>query len=180
MINLMPEELKKQMKAARLNTILVNFLVIMFFAIIFLVFTCISTYLILNNIEQKAKGGSVITPYTLAKSKVDDIKTQISGAEYMLSNYVPYSSVLTKIGSVLPSGVIIDSISLNNDAFNSKINLKLNAKSSDITQQLTDRFTSPIFSEPNLINTNADSQNAFGYPVEVNISVRINKAQLYE
>ncbi len=178
MINLLPNEFKRQSKAARTNAILLNNLIILLFASGFIAIICFSTCLMLNNIKNMAaKVENSTTPYTMAKSKIDAINTNLSGANSILNNFTPYSSILTGIGSVLPTGVIIESISLSNASINSPVNITLKAKSNDVVEQLNQNFSgSSLFSgysPPTNIST--DPADKTGYPIIMNITVTINR-----
>lgn len=177
MINLLPIDIKKQTKAARTNSILLNYSVILLFASGFLAFVCVSTFIILKNIESSSAKNSS-TPYSIAKSKVDEINTKIAGAESIMNSSVFYSGILTSIGNVLPTGVIIKSISLSNNSINSPINIKLNAKTNELATQLKDKFIGPTFSGYNLIETTSDPSDSTGYPVIINITVSINRTSI--
>jgi Tfp pilus assembly protein PilN len=180
MINLLPDENKKQLRAARSNTVLIKCLLWTLASATFLILICIATYFILNNTNNQ--GGTINdnsalnASYDKAKIDLEDIKSKISYAENVLNHQIPYSNIILGIASSLPNGVILEKLSLSdNIASNPTIILNARAKSIDSTAAMKDNFSKiSLFSNysQTVVSETTDSS---AYPVSLNINIDINK-----
>jgi Tfp pilus assembly protein PilN len=167
MINLLPNGTKQQIRAARTNAILLNYIIFLGLAIIFLALACAATYLILTN----EKNSATNQPKTTQSSQTDNQST----AKDILDQQISYSNIITGIAAALPSGVILDKLSLSNNSFNMPLTLQFYARSTDDAAKLKDNFKSTLFSNPSIQSTLTDSNGPSGYPNKITISVTINK-----
>lgn len=180
MINLLPEDTKKQIRSARSNTILFSCLIFLFIATAFLALACSSTYLLLNNIKAESEKEAVeassgTTLYAQFNSQADTIKNNLTTAKGILDRQVSYSSIITKIANALPSGMVLNSLSLSNTIVGAPITLQIYTNSTDNIPKLKDGFRSSPFSNYNLQETKTDSGGPNGYTTKVTVSVTINK-----
>ncbi|HPF30989.1 MAG TPA: hypothetical protein PLO25_01595 [Candidatus Saccharibacteria bacterium] len=176
MINILPDEIKSQKKAARINGQLLNYITILLFSLGFLAIACGTTYYILKNIETKSQEIIKLeNEYSQAMSKVSDINNSLDNVQSIMNNDVIYSNILLAIGKAIPAQAIIKSLSINEKDLSSPVTIKILSKSSDIVSQLGNNFSNPIFSNYNLVETNPNSTDTSGYPVEITITVLINR-----
>lgn len=176
MINILPDEIKSQKKAARINGQLLNYITILLFSLGFLAIACGTTYYILKNIEIKSQEIIKLeNEYSRAMSKVSDINNSLDNVQIIMNSDILYSNILLAIGKAIPTQSIIKSLSINEKDLDSPVTIKILSKSSDIVSQLGNNFSNPIFSNYNLVETNPNSTDTSGYPVEITITVLINR-----
>jgi len=180
MINLLPEDTKKQIRSARANTILFSCLIILFIAVAFLMLACSSTYLLLNSIKADSEKAAIeassgTTLYAKFNSQADTIRSNLLTARGILDQQISYSDIITKIANAIPSGIILDSLSLNKTTIGTPITLQLYANSTDNISKLKNGFQLPTFSNYNLQETKTDSGGPNGYTTKITITVTINK-----
>ena len=181
MINLLPEETKRQLRAAHTNVALVKYLFFSGIAVAFLVLACITSYLFLNNNKSVANDTtdndqSNSTSQSTVQKQLDSLTTSISTAKSILREQVSYSDIITGIAAALPSGVVLDKLTLDNNTIGTAITLQAHARSSDNITLLKDNFSkSALFSNYNLISPTTNSSSSSTHPVAISIGITINK-----
>lgn len=185
MINLLPNETKKQIRAARTNVILINFVVYVSIAIAFLAAACAVTYFFINNSKTIAeKSNQTVSQtttdaYNLAKSQANAINLSLTSAKTILDKQISYSSIITGIGAALPNGVIIDSLSLSNSTIGKPMVLRLLSRSASNETLITENLQkSSLFSNVTVQSTENVEGDTSGYPVVFNINLIINKVAI--
>lgn len=168
MINLLPNETKQQIRAARTNSILIRYMIILGFAFTFLALACAATFLFLLNIEETNENGTKNTSQSSTNNQSTITKN-------ILDQQVSYSELIMGIAAALPSGTILDSLSINDNALNAPMTLQIHARSTDDAAKLKDSFKPPLFSNTNINSTTNDSSGPTDYHVKVTVSVTINK-----
>lgn len=181
MINLLPYDNKKQIHAARFNVVLGNCLTLVICAIIFMTLSCVSSYAYINKLKASANTTTSTnnsdSDSVATLSKANNIRADLANAQTVLNNRVSYYKVLTTITSALPTGVILDSLSVKDTTINSPITLSFHSKTNDISNTITKNLrNNPLFSNAVVksINTTSDNQNGYNYVITV--VVNINRA----
>ena len=101
---------------------------------------------------------------------------EFANARNIISKQISYSNIIIGIGNVLPKGVIIDSLLLNNNTLNSPVTIKAHAKSYDNTATLKTNFQNSAQFSNFSIKSQVMNQNGLsGYPVEFSFEVTINR-----
>jgi len=181
MINLMPDDSKKEIRAARTNVILSRYIIIVIFAIVFLGLVNGGAYYILDGVKKSAEtaiasNSSNDTSYGSVQAEVDTLKQSLTGAQVILDQEVRYSKVLTTISSLVPSGVILDSISLSQAKFDTPVTLQAYAKTTADANALQTAFAaSPSFANVKIQSISSQS-SVSGYPVSATLNLTILKA----
>ena len=181
MINLLPAETKRQLRAAHTNAALIKYLFFSGIAVAFLVLACVTSYLFLNNNKSVASnttdnGQSSSVLQATAQKQLDSLITSISTAKSILREQVLYSDIVTGIAAALPSGIVLDKLTLDNNTIGTAVTLQAHARSSDNTSLLQDNFSkSALFSNYNLISPTTNSSSSPGYPIAISIGITINK-----
>lgn len=183
MINLLPEDQKKELRAARTNVTLLRYNIFTLVGLALLTLMCGLFFVILldnkrvateNNSDNIRKAGA----YQEVKASADEYKANLATAKKILDNEVTYTDTVFAIASAMPAGVVLDSLALSAQDFGSQVSLTARAKSIPTATALKQRFqTSKVFSNVyfQTITKEADSEQASAYPITVNISVKINK-----
>lgn len=182
MINLMPDNDKKELRAARVNTVLVRYIFIIVLAFLFLVMLLAGSYLLLGQTKQSAlqlidANETKAAVYSSTKTQVDALSSSLTETRSILNQEVLYSNVLMNIGQQMPAGTVLEKVSLTATSFSgSPMTLKAYAKTSDAAVTLRQNFqTSQIFSNVNFESVSDTSGGIPGYPVTVSMTLTINK-----
>jgi Tfp pilus assembly protein PilN len=182
MINLLPDEVKKEIRAARSNVALFNYIIIIFLAVLFLAGIFATVYVVLTNTKTNAENvikenHSRTTSYTSVQQQADSLKASLSTAKTILDRQTLYSKVLTGIAGAMPSGVVISNLNLSPTALGTPITLQAYAKSTADALKLKDNFQrSSLFSGVSFQSlTPGSASAASGYPIGITLSLTINK-----
>lgn len=181
MINLLPDNAKRQIKAGRTNIVLVRYIVFLIFGIVFLALISTAVYLFLMNSKANAEALIKVDTnkddsYLSVQAQATTLRSGLSTAKSILDQEVSYSDILIGVAKALPKGVVIDSLSLDASTFGTPIKIEANAKSTDHALKLKDSFQkSPLFSNFSLQNISTNQSSTNGYPVTATISVTINR-----
>lgn len=183
MINLLPDDTKKDIRAARSNVILLryNFLTLVAIGLL----ACISAlfYYIMHNTQSNAvttthDNSALAASYQDVRKNADEYRANLSVASQILKNSTDYTNILMSITKLLPSGVIMENITLNSTDFGKPTTLSAHAKTFEKATELKQNFEgSPLFTNVHLQNVTDDGDQATapGYPISVSIVVQVNK-----
>lgn len=135
MINLLPYEQKKTLTAARTNTVLLRYNIILIAAAGFLALATAVVYFYLTSVQAAAEAkvqdnqqreGS----YAQVKQDAAAFKAQLDDANAIFNNELSYSTALVRFANLFPKGATISQMSLNSESF---------SKPTSLTVQLSDR-----------------------------------------
>lgn len=177
MINLLPYDTKQDIRAARINVILVRYIIILGISAGFLVVACLVTYLFINNsfLTEKSAGTNNATS-TNIQSQANTLKSNFATAKSILDQQISYSKVIAAIANALPTGAKLSFLSLDDGSFGTTTNLTVLATAANHENVLKTNFaSSPYFSNYKLISTEASQDPTSKYPFVINISITINK-----
>lgn len=181
MINLLPNEEKRQIRAARTNVILLRYLIIIALAFMFLALITGASYYMLHQVNassqqqiaDRSNAGSKRRSTTSAQNQ--SFEASLVQAESLLATQVSYSTVLEHLGSALPSGVVLKSLTLTANSFNQPTSLEFLATSDSVANQLEKSLqASPYFSSVTPGTVNNDSGDPT-YPISITYTVTINR-----
>ena len=158
MINLLSPETKKQIRAARMNVVLVNYCVMIGVAALCLAAVFgVGFWADMNDQRsaQEAKDASTLAAqeYSKTRTAATDFANNLATAKIILANNISFSKLLTDIASVVPSGVILNNLSLGTNTKNAPITISGRATSSQKAIDLKNSLeASPIFENVSFIN----------------------------
>jgi len=182
MINLMPDDAKKEIRSARANVILTRYIIVILLAFVFLVLLLAGSYVVLTQTKNSAQqlidaNGTKAEVYSTTKAQVDALSSSLSETKTLLNQEVLYSNVLVNIGQHMPEGTVLSGITLDTASFaGTPVTLKAYAKTTDAAVSLREKFQSaPIFSNVNFESV-SDSAGITGYPVSVSMTLIVTKA----
>lgn len=183
MINLLPNNDKRQLQAARTNSLLIRYNLLMAAIIVFLGLAVGVTYVYLNTVKNSsesviADNAARVSDYASVQREASEFRANLATAKQILSHEVTYSNVVLEIAGLLPPGVVLDNLSLDANTFGTPITLIAHTKSYDAAIELKNTFqSSSLFSDVHFttITSTVDADNATNYPVTVNLSVTIKK-----
>ncbi|HRN96859.1 MAG TPA: PilN domain-containing protein [Candidatus Saccharibacteria bacterium] len=181
MINLLPDDAKRQIKAGRTNIILIRYMIFLVFGAIFLTLISAAVYLFLMNSKANAEQSIKIdsskdSSYLSVQAQAAALRSSLTTAKSILDQEISYSNILDGIAKALPQGVVIDTLSLSASTLGTPITIQARAKSTEDALKLKDSFQkSPLFSNFSLQSISTNKSGSNDYPVTATISVIINK-----
>lgn len=185
MINLLPAEIKSNIKAARANSTVIRYIIILAVSGILLGLGCLVVY----NINQAALDTATKALKPTTGSSAGSSSSQLATAnEYrnklqevqtsVVPNQINYSKILTTIGSAIPSGVIIDTLDLSATSFSSTIKIQTYANSDSSAGKIKTSlenastvFTSVVINNQSILPTPMYEK----YSISVELTVSLNK-----
>lgn len=181
MINLLPPEEKKQLHAARSNTLLIRYNILLGVIVAFMGIAVAITYVFLNSTQQSAQ--ATISQNEAKASQYDSVKTQaaqfrqhLATAKQILDNEVTYSKVILEIAQLIPSGVILQNLALDSQTFGTETTLIAQAKTYDDAIALKDSFSkSTLFTNVHFQSITSAGSSGGQYPITVNLNITIQK-----
>ena len=187
MINLMPDDAKVQLRAARTNVALLRYILIIFLAVAFLVLILFGSVFLLNlgkaSSQQLIDSNNVKAEvYNSTKSQVDALSASLSEAKGILDQEVLYSHVLTNFAQQMPTGTVINKLTLNAASFGTTpMTIQVYAKTTNDAVALRDKFqSSPFFTKVSFQNISDSNGGIDGYPVSAMMTLSLTKAAAQE
>lgn len=182
MINLLPYDKKRDLKASRNNTAMIKSLILLGAAALFLTAGCMATMFFLNNSKEVnddlSKNATLSAETISINQKAAKARSDLSTAQKILDNQISYSKLLSLIASTLPSGVILDGLDVNNATINDPITLELHTSTTDKIHQIAQNFqSSAAFSSYDFVSAKQDPSSS-AYPTSITVKVKINKGNL--
>ncbi len=184
MINLLPEVNKKELRAARMNVLLLryNVLTLITVALLLLIIGGFYAYLATSKFTAEAsyaESKEKASAYSETKKEADEYRANLSTAKQILDNRVNYTAVVLGISEILPKGVVLDSITLTQQDFGNQTTISTSAANYEAISQLKKNFeNSKIFSNVHF-QTITESENPIDdkHPINVLISVKVNEVE---
>lgn len=146
MINLLPTNNQKDIKARRSSFIFFKYIIVIGSAVAFLILASLTTNIFLS-IAKNTENSTDTSNSELASVELElsAYKTNISQAEQILNNQVSYSRLLLNLASLLPSGSIIRQIDVNESSIQSSFNIEFMLKPEVNKDQLANSLKSSGF-----------------------------------
>lgn len=181
MINLLPNNRKDDIRAARANVILVRYISLVLLAIVFTMGVFYLSYTVLrttmNSNEQIIASNDLKADvYSGTKKEVDALSTKLNEAKTILAQEVRYSQLLPKLGQLLPANTILGPATFDDASFNgSPMELIVYAKSANETTVVQNQLrSSPLFLQV-AIKSTEETGGPKDHPVKISLSVTLNK-----
>jgi Tfp pilus assembly protein PilN len=183
MINLLPLEDKRQIRAGRTNSLLIRYNIFLFGALIFLIMAILVTYVYLNSAKSSAEqtikdNQTRVASFAPVEAKAEAFRTNLSIAKQILDREVSYSKVVLEIAQLLPSGVVLGNLDLDAQTFGTETVLAAQAKSYASALSLKDAFQkSTIFSNVHFQSITAGGTGSYPYTVNLGVTIRKDSAK---
>lgn len=182
MINLLPTDIKQDIRAARMNVVLTRYMIVILLSAVFLGMVAWGSFFLLGQIHSSSErlieaNDTKAAVYSKTKAQVDALSASLREAKGILDQEILYSNVLVNIAQQMPPNTVIDKISLDATSFSgTPLTLKVYAKSSADAIALRDKFQgSRFFSGVNFQSVSDTSGGIDGYPVSATITVTLNR-----
>jgi Tfp pilus assembly protein PilN len=177
MINLLPPEDKRQLRAARTNTLLARYNIILLAAVAFLGLAIGVVYIYLTTTKAGAdatvsENATETAQYAGVVEEANQFRNNLSIAKQILDREITYTNVLLNIAQVMPAGVELESLTLDAETFGAETTLSASARDYDRALAFKDALqNSPYFSDVHF-QTVDDSQSG-DHPLLISINVTI-------
>ena len=182
MINLLSNDQKDDIRAARTNVILLRYMGIILLAIVFIIGIFYVSYTVLRTTmdstdEIIASNDLKADVYSDTKQEVDALSAKLNEARGILNQEVRYSKLLPKLGQLMPAGTILGNIELSSATFNgTPVDIVVYAKSAGEATTLQSQFqSSPLFTQVTIKSTE-ETGGPTAHPVKISLNVTFNKA----
>lgn len=171
MINLLSANDQRQLAAARTNTLLLRYTILLGVFVVILVAEILGVYIIMNvgKIQNQATiqdNNSKAAGYTAVKKQADAFRTDLATAKYILDKQVPYTTLMLTIAQNLPHGAILGKLTIDPTTFGTPTTFTVNANSYDATigvktaLQNTKINDVPLFSSVSFQSVSVDENRA--------------------
>lgn len=188
MINLIPSETKRQLRAARMNSVLLNYCILLLLAALSIASVFGVGFWLTFNEHQSAdasrqQGEQAAAAYATTRQVAESFKNDLKQAKTILGSQVSMYNLITRIAALVPPGVILSNLSLDTNA-TSTTPLAISAKAKNydgIIRLKNNLITSHVFDSVSIINTTNSPvdprQDPVGaaYPIAANLSAQLSK-----
>ena len=136
MINLLPAEDQRQLAAARTNTLLLRYTILLSIFVVVLVIEILGVYIVVNigksqNETTISENNAKAANYAPIKQQADAFRSNLAMSKYILDKQVPYTTLMLALSQSLPSGSVIDKISIDPATFGTPNTLSVKTTSYD-------------------------------------------------
>lgn len=185
MINVLPYEYKAEIRAGRTNVILIRYITILLLAAVVLGGLVAGSYVVISgtkaNAEQKAaENDARLLGFQKIRTDADEFRSDLATSRAIIDSGVSFSKLVYDIADTIPEGVVLDNLTLDPATFGTPITINANAKQFSDGTRLRDELAAntKVFSGVQLLSirsSDASAGSTSGYPVQVSLSVTINK-----
>lgn len=185
MINLLPDDTKRDIRAARMNVVLLRYNMLTIAAIGLLLVICLFFYVILgvnqsSSVSKTTDNSAKAKSFDSVRKEAEEYSSNLSIANKILNNGVNYTNIIFAITELLPDGVVLDSINLNASDFGRQTTFAAHAKTKEKALELKENFQkSSVFSNvyfENVTDSSAEQQPV-PYPISVTVSAKLEKVE---
>lgn len=183
MINLLPPNTKHQLHAARSNTLLLRYNILLAVIVVLALLAVGFTYLYLSQEKARAEqsivdSSSRLAAYRDIEKEASEFRANLSTAKAILSGETAYTQTILRIAKLIPSGVILSELNLDPTTFGASTTLNARAKSTNDAIRLKDSLqNSDLFTNVSFQTVSSADQGG-GYPITVTMNATIDKKAL--
>ena len=122
MINLLPPDEKRQLAAARTNTLLLRYSVLLVGIVGVLALETLGMYLVVDTGTAQSKqtiqeNEQKTASYSTTKQQAEVFASNLATAKYVLGKQVPYTTLIFALAGSLPEGTVLDVVALDPATF---------------------------------------------------------------
>lgn len=145
MINLLPEERKSDINAARTNVLLLRYNFISLGLLGLVIVLCAGLYLVLNDSSTTAQrvvetNSAQATKYAKVETDANKYTKDLSVASQIFKNSISYTDLIISITKLLPPHVILEGLVFNSSSLSQQATLNAKAVGYDDAIQLKYNF----------------------------------------
>ena len=186
MINLLPPDNRRQLRAARSNLLLVRYNVGLTLAAAFLGLVTLAIYFILSGMQQAAEQNiasnqAKVSNFSTVQAEADAYQKSLTEAKSLFDEEIQYSKLYLEIANTLPSGTALDTLELDASTLGTPLELPVKIRGEQQAQALLSAFqSSALFNNTasyGTLSMNTGDDNAT-YPYIITVKVTINKGAI--
>lgn len=180
MMNLLPPEEQRQLRAARANSLLLRYVILLFVVAGFLSLSVAVTYFYLTSTitsadEAIAENQAKVSGYQDVKKSAETFRSNLTTAKQILNNEVTYTTFILKLASLMPAGTVLDKLALDSQTFGTATTLSASAKTYDDAIELKDALQASALFEEVSFQSIVTNSNQNGYPLTITFNVTFKK-----
>ena len=185
MINLLPVEERRQLKAARANTLLVRYVIITIVVVLVLLGMVGAVRHLLAQqftaAEQRiADNLAKTTSYQEVQNQADALRSSLDSAKGALASDIHYSNALLNIAAALPSNVTVKSLSLDAQSLGQEMTLETTVDSEEQAYAIKKHLDESEFVVPGSVKYGkliAPADSNSGYTLQLLVTFKKEIAQ---
>lgn len=192
MINLLPPETKKQLRAARMNVVLINYcLLVTITALLLGAVFALGFWADMGTrqlAEQgKAESAKATASYADTRKQAEEFAKDLGVAKTILASEVSFGKLILDIAGYVPTGVILNNLSLGTTTAKGPIDINGRASSYEAAVALKNSLeSSPVFEKVNIFNIQQTDTTGIvevdpitlRYPFVINLKAEYTKTQV--
>ena len=134
MINILPPNDKRELTASRTNSLLLRYIFLMLAFIVLVTVEMLVVYFILEGSKQSyqrtiSDNEREVASQAAVETKANEFKNNLSTAKTILDKQVHYTNVIKNISDLIPSGVVMDTLTIDPATFGTPTTLDVQVKS---------------------------------------------------
>ncbi len=184
MINLLAPNDRRQLAAARTNTLLRRYVLLLTLVVGVLLLEIAGVYVFLsidkaNNEAVILENKSKTTEYAQIEQEASAFRSNLATAKFILEKQVDYTSLITGVASALPNDAIIDTLALNPETFGTPATLTIHTGSYGLAIDVKSRLQqSPLFTDVSFQSVAKDDNSTSAHPYTAVYNVTFAKDAL--
>jgi len=178
MINVLPPREKRELTASRTNSLLLRYIFMMLILAVVVTIEMVGVYFILESSKQSYQrtiddNQREAASQAATDAKATEFRSNLSTAKTILDKQVHYTSIIKSISDLIPSGVIMDTLTIDPATFGTPTTIDIQTRSYSEAIAFKDsldkskKFTNVSFKNITL-RPNAD--NAYKYSATLNLT----------
>jgi Tfp pilus assembly protein PilN len=186
MINLLLPEQKRELKAARLNVVLLRYTFLVAGAILFML-GIFGVGLVITVYEKGGAGAELADyqeatlQYSQVKKNAEVFESNLATAETILSNEIVFSDFLVELARTLPPDLVMSSLAISTESFGEPVSINARTESYDGALILKSTLeASGIFEDVSIVDISRPEDDelegiAAQYPYVVALSATLSE-----
>lgn len=181
MINLLPQDYRRQLLAARSNTLLVRYIILMAIVIFVIIVELAGVYWFFNNSLANSQASIAenerrTASFQSTRQNAQLFSANLATAKQILDQQVSYVKIFTILSDSMPDGTIIERITVDPSQFGVPTTVdtrsKTYMKAIEFRQALN---STDVFVDTNFSSISLDAQDQSGYPYRSTYNVTFKK-----
>lgn len=179
MINLLPPALKKDVLRGRINVMLIRYIWLLIVSLGMLGAFVVFTVFVLDGIRataenQIAENAQKAESYAPIQLRAETFQANLATAKSILSKQTNYSTIILDISAHIPSGAVLEGLSLDAKTFGTPMEIRAKARSRDAANNLKDSLESSTIFKDVQFKSLTSSSDASGYAMSVVLQATID------
>ena len=182
MINLLPKENKKELHAARQNSFLLRYCILVFIVLILVALIFSGTYFIFKSTEMNSENiaqsnKNQASNLNKTKMEANDYQKNIMVAKKIFDSDISYSTILLKIAKITPDNTNLESLNLSPEMTKQPTSLNIKANTYEDVIKLKNEYQTADFVDQVIlanVQDNSDPQQNDDFPISATVYIKFN------